>query len=285
MHWRSISDLASSSQSSYTPGSRSPRYSAIGRGGVQQDPVVVTGRRGRQGRLPLRSKTRTSTRHVVVSCQHRSLGVTTSDGSSPSTWRRWCSSRRRLVSACASVDSGQKQPAMRCRGCGDPACMTRKATRTSARDDRARTLPARSSVIACSPNTDTRSMRTWPPDVCAHGLLMCQITTARCDRPVPVLIERQDGVIRRVRSRPVSTPRFVRLPLLNPSSARTGSGLVRCRKETGPTLGTADMPAQKARKVRSPRAVQARAPIVPQVAMRQVPEVEGKPDAYAVADP
>src|SRR5215467_16391826 len=83
--------------------------------------------------------------------------------SSPSTWRRWCSSRRRLVSAWASVDSGQNSPAMCCRGWADPAWLTRKATRTTVRDDRARTPPGRSSVIACSPKRDTCSIWTRPP--------------------------------------------------------------------------------------------------------------------------
>ena len=101
------------------------------RGCMHQDPSSSPAASAARADARSMSKTRRSTRHVVVSRQHRSLGVTTSEGSSPRTWRRWCNSLRRFVSACASVDSGQSRPAIRCLGCGDPACTARKATKAT----------------------------------------------------------------------------------------------------------------------------------------------------------
>ena len=70
--------------------------------------------------------------------------------------RRWCSSRRRLVRACSSVESGQKSAAMCWRVCGLSVCAARKATRAIVREDRSRTVPA-ASASTCSPSRVTCS--------------------------------------------------------------------------------------------------------------------------------
>jgi hypothetical protein len=59
---------------------------------------------------------------------------------------------------------GPEQPGDALPALGEPAWPTRKATRTTARDDRVRTVPVPSSVIADSPRRDTCNMSRWPPD-------------------------------------------------------------------------------------------------------------------------